>query len=167
MSFNIKDVENKIVMWLKEEKLSPERLEEPNAFFNIKIKLGGFFLHVNQNTVFNDSITVSCSLVYTEDQLSLLNERMDAGSKREYFNKIKTELTLHPYIWNFHVDPEKGVLMHSKRLYYDCLTKDSLMHLVYLMAKIWKLPIRLIDDYFQVFWPEWKSEDDPELEKMR
>lgn len=165
----MEEVEAKIVKWLKEEKLSPKSVEDPNAFFNYRIQIGGTSLSVNQNTTFSDSITVSCSLQYSEDQLTLLSERMNNRSKREYFNKIKTALTLHPYIWNFNIDENKGIRIHSKRLYYEALTKDNLMHMVYLMAKMFKLPIRLIDDYFQEFWPEWKPEepDNPDLEKMR
>jgi len=164
----IKTVENEIVMWLKEEKLNPQSVEDPNAFFNYQIKVGNLFLSVNQNTMFNDSITVSCNLLYTDDQLMLLEGKMDAGSKREYFNKLKTELTLHPYIWNFHIS-DKGVMLDSKRLYYCDLTKDSFMHMVYLMTKMFKLPIRLIDDYFQEFWPDWVAEDkgNIDLEKMK
>ena len=165
----MEEVEKKIVKWLKEEKLSPKRAEDPNAFINYEIQVGNTSLSIIQNTDYSDSITVSCSLLYSEDQLTLLNELMNTHSKREYLNKINTQLTLHPYIWNFHIDKNKGVLIHSKRLYYEDLTKENLMHMVYLIAKIWRLPIRLIDDYFQEFWPEWKPQepDNPELEKNR
>lgn len=154
----IEEAEAKIVKWCKKEKLSPKSVEDPNAFFNYEIQVGNTVLSVMQNTNFSDSLTVSCRLLYSKDQLILLNELIDSRSKREYFNKIKTELTLHPYIWNFDIDENKGVLIHSKRLYYEDLTKDNLMHMVYLIAKMWRLPIRLIDDYFQEFWPEWKPE---------
>lgn len=164
----VKEVEAKIMKWLKEESLSPKRVEDPNAFFNYQVQYGGKYLHVYQNINFSDSITVTCVRNYTEEQVILLNERMDEHSKTDYFHKIKRDLTLHPYIWNYYIG-EKQIIMHSKRLYYDNLTKDNLMHMIHLMVKMFYLPIMLIDDYFQEFWPEWTAEDkdNSELDKMR
>ncbi len=173
----IEDVESKIMKWLKEEKFSPTKKESPNAYFHIEAKVDNLVLNVIHGTYFKDSLEVVIGFAYSPDQMKLINEILDPVSKKRYYNSVHLELQRHPLVWNYHFTEDySDINLHSKRLYYDSLTKDSFMHLFFFMAKMFKLPMTLLQPYFWAFWPEWtppaktsseKGLDDPALERMR
>ena len=151
------EVEAKIMKWLKEEKFSPTRKESPDAYFHIEAKVGPILiLNVIHGTYFKDSCDVVIGFAYSPDQLKLINEILAPKMKKRYYNSVHLELQRHPLIWNYHFGEGYKILrIHSKRLYYDSLTKDSFMHLFLFMAKIFKMPMTLLEPYFWEFWPEW------------
>jgi len=148
------EVEAKIMKWLKEEKFSPTSKESPDAYFHIEAKVGNLVLSVIQGTHYLDSLEVIIGFIYHEDQLTLLNTLMDEDSKKRYYNLLHLTLQQQPFVCNYSFSEDYSVLtFHSKRLYYDSLTKDSFMHLFLFMAKFFKIPMTLLQPYFWEFWP--------------
>jgi len=153
----IEEVEAKITKWLKEERFSPIKKENPDAYFHIEAKVGTLVLNVVQWTHYLDSLEVIVGLDYGEDQLTLLNELMDPVTRKRYYNSVHLELQRHPFVWNYRFgEGSKSIRLHSKRLYFDGLTKDAFMHIFLLMAKIFKLPVTLLEPYFDELWPGYE-----------
>jgi len=147
-SEQIKEIKEKILNWLKEEKLQPREISDPNAYFNICITVGGLALHVIQKADQIDSIAVGANLVFTEEQLKLL-ENMSDKKRQEFFWELRLALLKNNELGDFQIKPNpphdvKEVFISSRRLFYDGLTKDRLMTAIFTVYKaifmvIWML----------------------------
>jgi len=154
-------MKEKIICWLKEEKLQPKEIADPNAYFNISITVGGLLLHVIQRTDQIDSITVGANLVFTEEQLKLLKD-MDEKKRQEFFWELRLALLKNNELGYFQIKPNpphdiREVFISSRRLYYDGLTKDRLMTTIFTIHKA----------IFMVIWMlEQKVEIKPKNERI-
>ena len=148
MNEKIKEVKKKVLTWLKEEKLSPEEILDPNVHFNFGIKVSGSPLHVVQSVYNSDSIFVAANLILTSMQLDLLN-KMSKNKRRKFFWTLRLALVSNNSVGDFLIKPNppedvREIFISSKRIYYDALTKDRLLSTIYdiyktIMMTIWML----------------------------
>ena len=135
MSERVKEVKEKVLNWLKEEAFSPEEISDANAYFNFNIKVAGRPLHVLQNVRSIDSIFAGANLVFTPPQLSLLKNSMDKKKRQEFFWDLRLALLGKTELGDFEIKPNppddvREVFISSKRIFYDALTKDRLIHAI-------------------------------------
>ena len=128
-------VKEKILKWLKEENLSPKEIPDPNAYFNFGISVGGHPFHVIQNVRSIDSIFVGANLVFTPEQLSMLKDNMNKNKRQEYFWDLRMALLINNNLGDFQIKPNppneiREVFVSSKRIFYEALTKSTLIHAI-------------------------------------
>ena len=156
------EVKEKVLNWLKEEALSPEEVSDPNAYFNFGIKVAGKPLHVVQNVRSLDSIFVGANLVLTPPQLSLLKKNMDEKKRQEYFWDLRLALLTNSELGDFQIKPNppddvREVFISSKRVFYDTLTKDVLIHTIHNVYKAVTMVVWMLERYAGAPVPKGKK----------
>ena len=137
MDDKIKRVKDEIGRWLREENLSPSEVLDPQALFNFHIQPGN--LNVVQMVDWRDSIVVGTNVLL--GPLSAKINQLDRERKQEFFWALSVELLKNDAIGDFDIKPDppanvREVLLKSKPIFYDGLTKDRLMNTIYSMNKI-------------------------------
>jgi hypothetical protein len=137
MGEEIKRVRDKIGRWLQEENLSPSEALDPQALFNFHIQPGN--LNVVQMVDWRDSIVVGTNVLL--GPLSAKINQLNRERKQEFFWDLSIELLKNEAIGDFDIKPNppenvREVLLKSKPIFYDGLTKDRLMNTIYSMNKV-------------------------------
>ncbi len=149
LSERIREVGEKVLNWLEEEGLSPEEVNDPDAHFNFNVNVAGHPFVVVQNLLSLDSVFVGANLVFTSDQLTLLEKKMNKKKREEYFWDLRMVLLENGELGDFEIKPNppddvREVTICSKRIFYNTLTKDTLIHAIHNVYKaalmvIWML----------------------------
>jgi len=149
LSERIREVGEKILNWLEEEGLSPEEVDDSNAHFNFNVKVAGRPFAIVQNLLSLDSVFVVANLVFTSNQLTLLEKKMNNKERKEYFWDLRLALLRNSELGDFEIKPNppddvREVSICSKRIFYNVLTKDTLIHAIHsvhkaVMMVIWML----------------------------
>ena len=159
LSERVKEVKEKILSWLKEEAMSPEEMADPNAYFNVKVKVGGLVFHVVQNVRNIDSLFVGGNLVLTPAQLSLLRNNMDEKRRQKFFWDLRLALLGNNELGEFQIKPNpphdvREVFIASRRIFYDSLTKDRLISAILAVYKATIMVIWMLERYAGAITPK-------------
>ena len=133
MEQTINETKLKIVKWLKEESFSPEEVKDPQTFFNIEIRIGQIGLNVVQDLQHKDSIFVGGRLTPPEDLITSFRNRTTPEIRRLFLLDLQIALlgnrTVSEFQFTIGSSPDEfqKILIVSKRVYYDDLTKSSLV----------------------------------------
>ena len=135
MNEEIKEVKKKVLTWFREERFSHEEILDPNTHFNFGIKVSGSTLHVVQSVQNSDSIFVAANLILNPMQLDLLN-KMSKNKRRKFFWNLRLALVSNKSVLEFLIKPNppediREIFISSKRIFYDALTKDRLLSIIY------------------------------------
>ena len=135
----IRRVKDKIGSWLREENIFPREALDPQAHFNFYIQLGNLNVNVVQKADWRDSIVLGTTVFL--GPLSGKIDQMNQEKKQEFFWDLSLELLKNEEIGDFDIKPDppdnvSEVLIQSKPIFYDGLTKDRLMNTIYSMFKI-------------------------------
>ena len=158
MSARIKDAKDKIVIWLKEEFLSPEEIPDPNAYFNVKIKEGDLWLNVVQNSRKIDSLFVGTKWILSRDQLESHKTKMDESKRIAFYWNLQSMLLVNNRLGDFEIGPNpphdfRELFVSSNPVFYDSLTKQSLMHSIYAVHRSIIASVFLFKKYCGEFPP--------------
>jgi len=159
LSVKIKEVKDRILFWLKEESMSPEEIVDPHSYFNIGIKLGdGLKLNVVQNSRLIDSLTVATIWTLGDKQLDLHRKAMDDSKRVAYFWDLQFTLLSDNQLGAFQIRPNppnyfKELFVSSNRIFYDSLTKQSLMHSIIAVQKAMVRAVFLLEKHGGVLPP--------------
>ncbi len=150
MSGRVGEVREKVLNWLKEEGLSPEEMEDPNAYFNFNVNVGGRPFNVVQNVLSLDSLFVTANLVFTPDQLTLLENKMNKKKRKEYFWDLRLALLKNSDLGDFDIKPNppddvREVFIYSKKIFYDALTKHKLLQAIHSAYKAYVMVIWMLE----------------------
>jgi hypothetical protein len=162
VSERVGEVREKVLNWLKEEGLSPEEMEDPNAYFNFNVNVGGRPFNVVQNVLSLDSICVTASLVFTPDQLTLLKHKMNKKKKKEYFWDLRLAMLKNSDVGDFDVKPDppddvREVFVCSRKIFYDALTKHKLLHAIHSAYKAYMMVIWMLERHAGQPFPKEKK----------
>jgi hypothetical protein len=132
-------VNEKVLNWLKEERLSPEVQTDPQTYFNIKISIDSRSLHVVQPLILKDAIYVGIGLSLTSQQQDILRT-MGKEKRQEYFWELLLELLKNNELGDYQIKPKppedvRDIRISSRRIYYDGLTKDALLKAILVVYK--------------------------------
>jgi hypothetical protein len=147
----VKEIKEKVLVWLKEEGFSPEDVADPNAFFNFNIKVAGSPLHVVQSVRNIDSVFVGANLILTPAQLDLLNS-MNKKKRQQFFWDLRLALAGNSELGDFEIKPNppddvREVFISSRRIFYDALTKDRLINAISSVYKAIMIVIWMLERY--------------------
>jgi len=159
LSEKVKETKGKVLDWLKEEAFSPEDVADPNAYFNFSIKVSGSPLHVVQNVRAIDSFFVGANLVLTPAQLDLLKNSMDKKKRQEFFWDLRLTLLKNNSLGDFEIKPNppddvREVFVSSRRIFYDALTKDRLIHAINAVYRAVMMVVWMLERYAGAPTPE-------------
>jgi len=129
------DAKERIRTWLNEERLSPEEVQNPGAFFTFKINVYGTIMFVVHSTQFADSFSISASFDLTGDKDQRILQTMDTRKRTEFLRDLSIALLSNNGIWYHLVRPNppndmKIFELASRRVYYDTMTKEKVMNAV-------------------------------------
>lgn len=138
MDEKIKLVRDKIGRWLREENIFPREALDPEAHFNFYIQQSNLNVNIVQKVEWQDSIVVGTNVLL--GPLSSKIDQLDHEKKQEFFWDLSLELLKNGEIGDFNITPDppdkvREVLIKSKPIFYDGLTKDRLMNTIYAMFK--------------------------------
>ena len=135
MGNRIGDSREKIKTWLIEERLSPEEVQNPDAYFTFKINVYGTIMFLVHSTQFLDSFSISASfdLAGEKDQAFLAS--MDLRKRTEFLRDLSIALLSNNGIWYHLVRPNppkemRSFELASRRVYYDTMTKEKVMNAI-------------------------------------
>jgi len=131
----IGDSREKIKTWLVEERLSPEEVQNPDAYFTFKINVYGTIMFVVHSTQFLDSFSVSASFDLTGEKDQVLMEAMDMRKRSEFLRDLSIALLSNNGIWYHLIRPNppkemRSFELASRRVYYDTMTKEKMMNAI-------------------------------------
>jgi len=131
----IGDSREKIKTWLVEERLSPEEVQNPDAYFTFKINVYGTIMFVVHSTQFLDSFSVSASFDLTGEKDQVLMEAMDMRKRSEFLRDLSIALLSNNGIWYHLIRPNppkemRSFELASRRVYYDTMTKEKVMNAI-------------------------------------
>ncbi|MBE0516375.1 MAG: DUF2299 family protein [Methanophagales archaeon] len=146
----IRSVKDKIGSWLREENIFPREALDPQAHFNFYIQLGNLNVNVVQKVDWRDSIVLGTTVFL--GPLSGKIDQLNQEKKQGFFWDLSLELLKNEEIGDFDIKPDppdtvSEVLIQSKPIFYDGLTKDRLMNSIYSLVKIMILIPCLIAKY--------------------
>ncbi|MGI0014591.1 MAG: DUF2299 family protein [Nitrososphaera sp.] len=158
MSARIKETKDKVLFWLREEGISPEEANDPNAYFNIGLRLGDWGATIFQNLRMIDSISVGSRWILGDEQLKLHKEMLDDPKRLAYYWDLQFMALSNPQIGEFEITPNppndfRALLITSNRIFYDSLTKQSLMDSIVGVHKTMVHAIFLLEKYGGVIPP--------------
>ena len=135
MGNRIGDSREKIKTWLVEERLSPEEVQNPDAYFTFKINVYGTIMFVVHSTQFLDSFSVSASFDLTGEKDQVLMEAMDMRKRSEFLRDLSIALLSNNGIWYHLIRPNppkemRSFELASRRVYYDTMTKEKVMNAI-------------------------------------
>ena len=135
MGNRIGDSREKIKTWLVEERLSPEEVQNPDAYFTFKINVYGTIMFVVHSTQFLDSFSVSASFDLTGEKDQVLMEAMDMRKRSEFLRDLSIALLSNNGIWYHLIRPNppkemRSFELASRRVYYDTMTKEKMMNAI-------------------------------------
>ncbi|RZN42943.1 MAG: DUF2299 domain-containing protein [Methanophagales archaeon ANME-1-THS] len=138
MDERIKLVKDKIGRWLREENIFPQEALDPQAQFNFYVQHGTLNVNIVQKVDWHDSIVVGTHVIL--GPLSSKIDQLDYEKKQEFFWDLSLELLKNGDIGDFDITPDppdnvREVLIKSRPIFYDGLTKDRLMNTMYAMFK--------------------------------
>jgi hypothetical protein len=127
------EVREKIGAWLTEERLSPEEVQNPGAFFTFKINVYGTIMFLVHSSQFPDSISVSASFDLTGEKDQRILQAMDTRKRAEFLRDLSLALLSNNGIWYHLIRPNppnemKIFELASRRIYYDTMTKEKVMN---------------------------------------
>ncbi len=162
LSERVGEVREKVLNWLKEEGLSPEEMEDPNAYFNFNVNVGGRTFNVVQNVLSLDSIQVAATAVFTPEQLTLLKNKMNKKKRKEYFWDLTLTLVKNSDLGDFDIKPDppddvREVLVCSRKIFYDALTKHKLLHAIHSAYKAYMMVIWMLERFAEQPFPKEKK----------
>jgi hypothetical protein len=131
----IEDSRERIRTWLIEERLSPEVLQNPDAYFTFKINVYGTIMFVVHSTQFSDSFSVSASFDLTGEKDQVFLEAMDMRKRSEFLRDLSIALLSNNGIWYHLIRPNppkemRSFELASRRVYYDTMTKEKVMNAI-------------------------------------
>lgn len=134
----VEQVRDKVFEWCSSEGFNPEIIHDTNAKFNIRIEISGLKLQIIQRTS-PDSFFVVIKLALTFEQYNRL-ENLRKNEREEFVWDLNLTLAANPSILEFHVKPDppnkiRAVMISSKPIFYDGLSKDVLMSRTYDVLK--------------------------------
>ncbi len=135
MGNRIEDSREKIKTWLVEERLSPEEVKNPDAYFTFKINVYGTIMFVVHSTQFLDSFSVSASFDLTGEKDQVFLESMDMRKRSEFLRDLSIALLSNNGIWYHLIRPNppkemRSFELASRRVYYDTMTKEKVLNAV-------------------------------------
>jgi hypothetical protein len=131
----IGDSREKIKTWLIEERLSPEEVQNPDAYFTFKINVYGTIMFLVHSTQFLDSFSVSASFDLTGEKDQAFLASMDLRKRTEFLRDLSIALLSNNGIWYHLVRPNppkemRSFELASRRVYYDTMTKEKVMNAI-------------------------------------
>lgn len=131
----IAESRERIRIWLSEERLSPEEVQNPGAHFTFKINVYGTIMFVVHSTQFIDSFSVSASFDLTGEKDQRTLQAMDTRMRSEFLRDLSLALLSNNGIWYHLIRPNppsemKIFELASRRIYYDTMTKEKLMNAI-------------------------------------
>ena len=131
----IGESKEKIKTWLIEERLSPEEVQNQDAYFTFKINVYGTIMFVVHSTQFLDSFSVSASFDLTGEKDQVFLESMDMRKRSEFLRDLSIALLSNNGIWYHLIRPNppkemRSFELASRRVYYDTMTKEKVMNAV-------------------------------------
>jgi len=129
------DARERIRTWLEEERLSPEEVQNPGAYFTIKVNVYGTIMFVVHSTQFVDSVSVSASFDLTGEKDQKILQSMDMRKRSDFLRDLSLALLSNNGIWYHLVRPNPPNEMRvfelaSRRIYYDTMTKEKVMNAI-------------------------------------
>jgi len=131
----IGDSREKIKTWLIEERLSPEEVQNPDAYFTFKINVYGTIMFLVHSTQFLDSFSISASFDLTGEKDQAFLASMDLRKRTEFLRDLSIALLSNNGIWYHLVRPNppkemRSFELASRRVYYDTMTKEKVMNAI-------------------------------------
>lgn len=157
-SDKVKETKERILNWLREEAYSPEENVDPQAYFNISIRVGAWGCNVVQDIRHMDSFFAGANLDLTEEQIALLR-RIDNKKRTEFFWDIRLSLLKNNELGDFQIKPNppediQAVFVSSKRVYYDELTKSKLLDAIHVVIRAFLMVIWMFEQYTGIVTPK-------------
>lgn len=158
MSFKIKETKDRVLFWLKEESLSPEEIIDPNGYFNFVITSGDLKLNVIQNSRHIDSLFIGTKWTLGKEQLDLHKNIMDDAKRIALFWDLQFMLLNDNLLGDYQINPNPPhdfleLFVSSKPIFYDSLTKQTLMHAVFAVHKAMMRAVLLLEKHGGVLPP--------------
>lgn len=105
---------------------------DKNAHFNIRYKIGSYYLIVAQPLTVADAITIYGSSAPTNEQLTVAYKDFDESRHGRFINDLKLWLLAMDEVGNYDLKTDSqgrfvSMELQSKQIYYDGLTKDRLV----------------------------------------
>ena len=134
-NIRVEEAREKLRSWLGEERLSPEEVQNPGAYFTFKINVYGTIMFVVQSTQFVDSCSISASFDLTGEKDQRILQAMDAKKRTDFLRELSLALLSNNGIWYHLIRPNPPSEMRvfelaSRRIYYETMTKEKVMNAV-------------------------------------
>lgn len=162
LSEKVREIKEKVLNWLKEEALSPDEVSDPNAYFNFGIRIANMPFNVVQNVRNLDSIFVGTNIVLSPSQQSLIKDNMDKKKRQEYFWNLRLALLMNNELGEFQIKPSppndvREIFVSSKRVFYDGLTKNELIHAIHSVFKAVMMIVWMLERHAGIPTPKEKK----------
>jgi hypothetical protein len=149
----IKQTKDRIVSWLKEEGLwLQEEVDDPNAWFNIGAKVVDLKLSIVQAKPSLDSIFLASKWTFSQPQLHMFHERLDAEKKRDFYFDLQFQVLNNNELGELVTGPMppddlSEVTIYSRRVYYSELTKERFLQSLFIVRKALVASVFLFEKY--------------------
>lgn len=163
-SETITKVKEQILIWLKEEALSPQENADPQAYFNISIKIRNLGCNIVQDVRHVDSVFVGANLVFGADQQILL-KGMGLQKVNDFLWDLEMSLIKNNELGDFQIKPKpphdiQAVFISSRRIYYSELTKGSLVFAINVVLRAIMMTMWMLEKHAGVMTPKTRSKRD-------
>jgi hypothetical protein len=144
-------IKEKIIGWLKEEACSPVEQTDPNAYFNIAIKVGRMGCQVVQPVRKMDSLMTVVRLPLPPEMLQLVKS-MEPEKKTALFWDLRLSILKNSELLEFKIEsdsPEdiKAVALASRPIFYEELTKSKLFSAIYAVTRATLMVMLMLQKY--------------------
>jgi hypothetical protein len=155
---SVQAVRLKIFGWLRDIKAEPENIIDKNAHFNIRYKIGAYYLIAAQPLTVGDAITLYGSSAPTDQQLAAAYKDFDETRHGEFMNDIKLYLLAMGEVGNYELktNPQGRFVsleLQSKQIFYDGLTKDRLVSVSLELVKAMLAGALIFENHFGKLLP--------------
>lgn len=146
----IEVVKKRIVDWLETEKLRPKEIPDSNAHFNIVAHISNLGFNIIQRKDKKDNIFIGTNLNFTPQQISLF-KGMNEAKRQSYFWNLRMRLLNSPNLGSFEIKPHAPqeisvVFISSKPIFYDGLSKDRLLNVLFDVHKAVMMTVWLLEE---------------------
>lgn len=163
-SESIKDTKEKILNWLKEEALSPQENADPQAYFNITVKMGNMGCNIVQDVRHSDSFFIGANLVFGAEQQTLL-KGMGTQRINNFLWDLEMSLIRNNQLGDFQIKPKppediQAIFISSRRIYYSELTKGNLVFAINVVLRALMMAIWMLEKHAGVITPRVSGKKD-------
>ncbi len=150
-SGTIKEIKEKILNWLKEEALSPQENADPQAYFNITVKMGNLGCNIVQDVHHADSFFVGANLVFGTEQQILL-KGMGMQRINDFLWDLEMSLIKNNELGDFQIKPKppediQAIFISSRRIYYSELTKGNLVFAINVVLRALMMTMLMLEKH--------------------